>query len=413
MQSRRLEMVKERFQPSARRLRVLAITSLFPSEVQPYWGIFNALALESLSELADVRVISPVKWFPGMSLLSKAERRLARIPLRNNHRGIPVTYPRFFRTPGFGRGWHGWMYGASIQRHLRSVVSEFHPDVLLASWAHPDGYAVQKLGKALGLPVVIKCLGSDIHQLLHDSARKEQVISALASCERVITVSESLKDMISAQGIPAERIERVYNGVDRSVFRPMPRTEARGTLNLPLHGKMVLCVASLLPIKRHRDLLNAFQLSLKQHSIESRLVLVGEGPLRQELGRQAERLGIAGSVKFAGGCKHADVPKWVNAADVVCLASENEGLPNVLVEALACGRPVVATRVGGIPELVSSREYGRLVRPGDPAAMADAINEVLSTAWNPRALSACPQVISWRESAQALLRVLAGVHARR
>ncbi|HYG78533.1 MAG TPA: glycosyltransferase family 4 protein [Planctomycetota bacterium] len=413
MQSSRLEIVKGVGHKVSTRLRVLAVNSLFPNDVQPYWGIFNACALEYLSELADVRVISPVKWCPGLGWALASERKLAKIPARAEYKGIPVTYPRFFRTPGFGRSWHGWLYAQSIKRHLRSVVQEFRPNVLLASWAHPDGYAVQQLGAQLGIPVVIKCLGSDIHQLLRDPSRKQQVLQALARCDRVITVSDSLKQIIAAEGIAPDKIARVYNGVDRTIFRPMPRSQARQALKLAPHGKILLCVAALLPIKRHCDLLRAFKLLLKQHPMEIRLVLVGEGPLRRELFRLATELGIAEHVRFAGGCKHHEVPTWINAADAVCLASQNEGLPNVLVEALACGRPVVATNVGGIPELVSSPRYGRLVNPGDPPALADAMNDVLATAWEPQRLCACPQVISWHESATELLNVLSSVHAQR
>lgn len=387
-------------------LRVLAVNSLFPNDVQPYWGIFNACALRYLSRIAQVRVVSPVKWFPGLAWASASERRLSKIPREADYFGMPVTYPRFFRTPGFGRRWHGWMYGASLKNHLSKIVDTFRPDVLLASWAHPDGYAVQRFGARHGIPVVIKCLGSDIHQLLKDPHRKPQVLDALRNCARVLTVSESLRNLIFEQGIDSGKIDMVYNGIERTVFHPMPRDDARRSLGLPPHGKLLLCVANLLPIKRHCDLLRAFQILIDQHQIEAQLVLVGEGPLRVDLQRLACDLNIAQHVHFAGSCTHDRVPLWINASDMVCLASANEGLPNVLVESLACGRPVVATRVGGIPELVSSNAYGRLVDSGDCQALAWALREVLGRAWDRVALTKCPQVISWDESAAQLLNAL-------
>ena len=397
---------KAKVRSSVARLRVLAVNSLFPNHVQPYWGIFNAHALKYLAALADVRVISPVKWFPGLAWTSDAERRLTQVPAAAEYHGIPVSYPRFFRTPGFGRRWHSWMYAASIRRHLINAVQEHKPDVLLASWTHPDGCAVQQLGARLGIPVVIKCLGSDVHQLLSEPARGAQVLDAFSRCARIVTVSEGLRTIIVGRGIPAEKVERVYNGVDRIIFHHVPRAEARAKLNLPPHGKILLCVANLLPIKGHSDLLHAFKIVRRNHKIDAQLVLVGEGPLRKSLTEEARTLGILEYVKFAGSCKHDQVPQWINASDAVCLASHNEGLPNVLVEALACGRPVVATKVGGIPELVSSPQYGRLVDAGDSLSMAQSIREVLGCVWEPEILAACPEVISWQESATALRDVL-------
>jgi glycosyltransferase involved in cell wall biosynthesis len=401
LQERRLQTKRS----ERRQRRVLAINSLFPNAMQPYWGIFNACALEYLSSMANVQVVAPVKWFPGLGLASAHERKLSKIPAKCDHHGIPVTHPRYFRTPGFGRQWHGWMYYASLKKHLIKTIEEFRPDVLLASWAHPDGYAVQRLGKELGIPVAVKCLGSDIHQLLNDK-RKDQVLEALAKCDLVISVSESLRDLIARHGVDRSKIQVVYNGVDREVFRPMPRGDARRLLKLPQYGKLLLCVAALVPIKRHGDLLQAFRDVIHKHKLEAQLVLVGEGPLRQELTNLTRRLNISEHVKFAGSCKHDQIPLWVNASDVVCLTSGNEGLPNALVEALACGRPVVATNVGGVSELIESDEYGRLVRMGDVTAIAQALCDVLGRPWDIHTLSACPKVISWNQSSAQLLESL-------
>ncbi|HYF48069.1 MAG TPA: glycosyltransferase [Planctomycetota bacterium] len=389
-------------------LRVLAVSSIFPNSVQPNRGIFNGCGLEQLSKIAAVRVVSPVKWFPGLGWASASERLLSKIPREDNWRGIQVTYPRFFRTPGFGRRWHGWFYRHSLEKHIEQVVNEFKPDVLLAIWAHPDGVAMQQIGERLRIPVVIKCMGSDIHQLLKEGARGEQIIASMNKCARVITVSQGLRKMLIDRGLPPGHIDVVYNGVDRKVFRPIPRTEARRKLKLPVHGKLILCVANLLSIKRHCDLLDAFRM-LRQE-IDAKLVLIGEGPLRKQLEELCWELRIAHDVRFVGACAHDSIPLWMNACDLVCLSSANEGLPNVLYEALACGRPVVSTAVGGVPELVSSPEYGRLVKPGDIAGFAAELKDVLGRAWDPQRLAACPQVITWEQSAQRLFGTIQRVH---
>jgi glycosyltransferase involved in cell wall biosynthesis len=397
------------------RLRTLAVTSLFPNPVQPTWGIFNARVIEHLAEVSDVRVIAPVKWFPGGAHISREEERLSRVPACSVHAGIEVTHPRVFRTPLIGRSLHGEMYAASIKGHVRRAVEAFRPDVIFASWAHPDGYAMQRLGEELGLPVVIKCLGSDLHQLLGDKGRGPRIVSALTRAARVVTVSEKQRELLVARGVPTSRIDTVYHGVDKRMFHPSPKAEARAALGLPAEGEIVTCVAALLPIKRHVDLIAAFErLRRRAEHRDARLVLVGEGPLRGSLERAAASLGLGEHVRFTGNRPHDEVARWMKAADAVSLASDDEGLPNVLVEALACGRPVVATRVGGIPELVRSEEHGRLVAPRDPAALSEALHDVLSRPWSPEALAACPDVISWEESTERLLATLrAAVEPRR
>jgi len=389
-------------------LRVLAVSSIFPNSVQPNRGIFNACGLEQLAKVAAVRVVSPVKWFPGLGWASASERILSKVPPQDDYHGIPVTYPRFFRTPGFGRSWHGWFYKQSLQSHIEQVAADFKPDVLLAIWAHPDGVAMQQIGERLRIPVIIKCMGSDIHQLLKENKRGRQIVDAMNRCARVITVSHGLRKLLLSRGVPPGHVDVVYNGVDQKVFRPMPRTEARHKLKLPAHGKLILCVANLLSIKRHGDLLEAFRL-LRQ-DIDAKLVLIGDGPLRSKLDQLCWELRIAHDVKFVGACPHDSIPLWMNACDLVCLSSANEGLPNVLYEALACGRPVVSTAVGGVPELVSSPEYGRLVKPGDIAGFARELKDVLGLAWDPQRLAACPQVITWEQSAQKLHSTIQRVH---
>jgi glycosyltransferase involved in cell wall biosynthesis len=389
-----------------RPLKVLAVTTIFPNSSAPNLGVYNACALAQLARLAMLRVIAPIKWFPGLALLSKAERALVGIPEICEHRGIPVSHPRFFRTPGFGRKWHGWMYEISLRRHIETMAADFNPDVLLAICAHPDGVAVQRIGERLKIPVVIKCMGSDIHELLNKDPRGAQVLTALNRCARIVTVSDGLIRPVVEQGVPREKIDVIHNGVDRDLFHPMPRSGAREALRLPQYGKMVLCVGNLVPVKRHCDLLAAFNILRRKHEIEATLIILGDGPLRRELEMKTRRMGLGEHVKFAGGCPQNLVPLWINACDTLCLASANEGLPNVLREALSCGRPVVATDVGGVSELVSAPAHGRLVQPGDPESMAQALNEALGRAWDVQELAACPQVISWQQSARMLFESL-------
>jgi glycosyltransferase involved in cell wall biosynthesis len=396
--------------PGAARLRVLALNGLFPNPVRPAWGSFNADMLEHLAARADVRVIAPLRWSPAAGWTGAPEGALRRVPRRVRHGSLEVSHPRYPRVPLLVRRWHGALQAAVLWPHVARIARAHRPDVLLASWAYPDGFAAERLGARLGVPVVIRCLGSDLHQYLADPPRRGPLLRALARCAAIVTVSAALARLLARHGVPASRVDVVYNGVDRERFRPGDVAAARRALGLPAAGAIVLCVAHLVPVKGHHTLLQAAA-RLMARRADLTLVLVGDGPLRAALAQETQALGRADRVRFAGERPHAEIPRWMAASDAVALASLDEGLPNILVEALACGRPVVTTAVGGVPELVSSAAYGRLVPPDDPAALAEALDAVLARAWDPAALAACPALCSWAESTDRLLAVLRRVVA--
>jgi glycosyltransferase involved in cell wall biosynthesis len=386
------------------KINVLGLGTIFPNEKQPNLGVFSALAFDALSEFASVRYVAPVPWFPGFGLLSRRERSLSRIPPKSQWGRVPVTHPRLFRTPGCLRFLHPRFYVRSLRQHLRDLAAEKNPDVILATFAHPDGVAAVQLGRELKIPVVIKCIGSDVHQLLYERRRGTQILDAMHACAGIVTVSRSLRDILVKFGVPENKIDIVYNGVDREKFSPQPQSLARQKLKLPA-GRWIVCVGNLQPIKRHKDLLEAF-VQVRSRVRGAKLAIVGDGALEKELHDLARALGVCDDVYFAGARLHTEIPLWMNAADTVCLASANEGMPNVLCEALACGRPVVATAVGGIPELIDCPEAGRLVAPCNPADLARGLIEVLQPRFSTRPNLDRPELNSWRDSASALLRSL-------
>ena len=179
----------------------------------------------------------------------------------------------------------------------------------------------------------------------------------------------------------AKKVWVIPNGVDLNKFRLMTRKEAKQQLGLDEDKRYLLYVGRLVAVKGLDLLLDAFaQLTQKWRDVE--LLLVGDGAERGALEHQATDLGIRDKVHFVGAQPHEQVVLWMNAGDVFCLPSHKEGLPTVLLEALACGIPIVATSVGGIPEIVDDRQVGRLVRSRDPREMAACIEEVLETCWD-------------------------------
>ena len=191
-----------------------------------------------------------------------------------------------------------------------------------------------------------------------------------------------------------------------ATFRPRPRQPACSELGLDARRRRVLFVGNLVEIKGIPDLLEAVRIANQTRTEPLELVLVGDGPLESAARARVRRLGIESSVRFAGREPPERVVLWLAASDVLALPSLNEGAPNVVLEALACGRPVVATAVGGVPEIHPGEAAGALVPPRDPAALAGALEAVLRRAWDEQALAALVERFSWAENARETLRIL-------
>jgi glycosyltransferase involved in cell wall biosynthesis len=275
-------------------------------------------------------------------------------------------------------------------------------DVLLGSWAYPDGYAAVMLGRLLRLPVVVKLHGSDMNVIAQIPAARRMLQHALPHATRIVAVSQPLRDEAIGLGVDPERIDVVPNGVDRQLFYPRPRNEARELLGLGA-GRLVLYVGRLERAKGVIDLIRAHA-GLQGRFPACKLVLVGEGAARDECQGLVQQLGV--SVEVVGARPLNEIPLWIAAADLVALPSYNEGHPNVILEALSSGRPVVATRVGAIEEIVRTPLFGELCTPGNTADLTAAIARVLGAQHDPEQIARESDVIDWDASAFELYRTL-------
>lgn len=194
----------------------------------------------------------------------------------------------------------------------------------------------------------------------------------------IIAVSNAVKQHLAAQGMPSDRITVVHNGVDlRSFARPDDSQTVRQQWNLPKDAPILVTVGRLAPAKGHRDLIQALEILVRDgRRREVRLLVVGVGALLSELRREAERRGVADRVIFAGFQR--DVVPFLQVADIFVLPSVQEGLSLSALEAMALGKPVVAFRVGGTPEVVVDGETGLLVAPGQLDELAGALEQLLS-----------------------------------
>lgn len=383
-------------------LKILCLTSIFPNRLQPNKGIYNWRHFSQLQKQADVRVISPIAWTDDWRARRNGNSRLVSDRWQDWN-GVEVVYPRYLYTPGCLRGSYGSFLKMSIGRTFRSAVAEFKPDLIYACWAYPDGWTAWKLAREAGLPAAVKVHGSDLLLLDHDPGRKRRTMEMLREVDAISSVSEDLRNCAVRLGAPSDRAHLIYEGTDRDLFCPGDRQAARRALGLPPTGLRLLFVGNLLPVKAVHILIDACA-ELRASGLIFEADLVGEGPEYAELQQQIKRLGLSGFVHLRGRMLQDALPDWYRAADLVVLSSLSEGVPNVLVEAAACGTPFVATNVGGISEIVHLSS-GELVRPGDSAALARAIDSKLKNAAEAAASVNLAAIPSTADCAEATLQL--------
>jgi glycosyltransferase involved in cell wall biosynthesis len=381
-------------------MRVLVVTKIFPNAVEPQWAPFNRQQLAALRKRCEVEVLATIPWFPGAGAFARwsAAGRLTAVPRTDTIDGLDVEHPRTIYLPRFGHALSAAFYAASVLPAVLRRRGRF--DVLLGSWAYPDGVATVALGRALGVPAVVKLHGSDMDVLAKRPVLRRQLALALPRAARVVAVSRPLAAAARDLGVPAERVDVVVNGVDGELFRPRDRAAARAALG---HGadtrRWILYVGRIEDEKGARDLCAAFE-KVAAARADAALVMVGDGRARAAAQEALRALGDR--ALFPGPRPLAEVPVWMGACDLLTLPSHHEGTPNVLLEALCCGRRVVATRVGGIPDIVHRDELGALVPVGDVGALADALAAALDHAYDPSGVAALGARGGWDESAARL-----------
>jgi teichuronic acid biosynthesis glycosyltransferase TuaC len=380
----------------SRPLRILTLSTLFPAETRPNFGIFVERQTAALAALPDfdVTVINPIGIAPWPLNMTGSYTALKALPDHEQWRGINVHRPRFMAIPKVGGRLNPAMIASAVLPLARRLHAEKSFDLIDAEFFYPDGPAAMRLSDALGIPFTIKARGSDIHHWGHQQVSAPQLLQAADKAAGLLSVSEALKSDMAALGIDAAKITVHYTGLDQSRFKPRDQLEEKTRLGIT--GALVLCIGALIVRKNQRLLIEALpQLP------GATLMLVGQGPVEQAYRALATRLGVADRVRFMGNVPHHDLPAIFAAADVMALLSENEGLANAWVEALACGTPVVASDVGGIRELIKTADAGRIVER-NPAAIATAITDLLANPPSREAVAANVRAFSWDENARTL-----------
>jgi teichuronic acid biosynthesis glycosyltransferase TuaC len=375
-------------------VKILTFTSLFPHQAKPLLGIFIFQRVLHLSRRPQrqVQVIAPLPFFPRW-LRSRRWQETADVPAEEQCQGLSIHHPRYCLLPGISMPLHGLLMFLGSVRKARRLHKKMQFDCIDAHYVYPDGTAAVLLGKVLGLPVVVSARGSDINLFPTFRLIRPMIRWTLQKASGVIAVSASLKKVMLEMGVPPEKIRVIGNGIDPARFSPADPLEARKNLKIPETGPLIVSVGSLIPVKGFQYLIPAFA-EIASRFPGARLYIIGEGSYRSELKQLAENLKVQDRVFLVGNRPNEELRFWFSAADVSCLVSSREGWPNVLQESLACGTPVVATRLWGAPEVITSPELGLLVDQS-PQAIASALDAALTKPWDRRAIAAHASQRTW------------------
>ena len=386
-------------------MRLLVYTTLYPSAARPRHGIFVEQRLRRLLETGQVSAdaVVPVPRCPPFDWLLPQYQEQRKAPRAETRFGIAARYPRFPTWPVIGRMLNPLLMAIAARSAVRRVLRE-HPDcaVIDAHFAFPDGVAAVLLGAWFHRPVVITARGSDINVMPKSRAARWWLRWAAGRCAAFVAVSEALAKALIELGVKPEKISVLRNGVDLATFAALDRAAVRRELGVT--GTLLLSVGNLVPEKGHQHVIAALpQLGA------ARLIIIGQGPYEDALRRQATGLGVAERIEWIPVLTQSELARYYTAADATVLMSHNEGTPNVLLESMACGTPVIATDVGGVPEIVTAPESGRVVHGWSGDTLAAAVKAMLSNPPARAATRAYAQRFDWQPTTRALLELYRSV----
>lgn len=376
-------------------MKLLFISNLFPDTREPYRGLDNACLLHELSDRCEIRVISPRPALPWKSGPAKVCREI--------DRKFRPEYIRASYVPKIGSLVNHRLFARSIRRRLLDLKKEFTYDVILCSWIYPDACAIARLQAEIQVPFVAIAQGSDVHAYLKMPLRRTIIENSMNRSQGVITRSAKLASLLKEAGVAVEKLQPVYNGVDLNLFQPGDKSAARAALGLS-DAPIILFVGNFLPVKNPLLLIEAHAEVCRERP--THLVMIGGGPMEQEVRHAADAAGLGKYVTLAGRKNAQEISIYMRAADLLCMSSRNEGVPNVILEAFASGLPVVSTNVGGISEVVNQPFLGELVQEGNAPQLKTALLKTLNSTPKVSDIRKHGLHFSWERAANEYLAVL-------
>lgn len=409
-------------------MKLLLLSEMFPSIGSPTAGTFVAGQAAQLARRLDITVAIPV--VQPLSPRHWRERsRLSDLSVPSDA-GISPERVLYLRYPGLP--WRLDTFNVHLAYHAVRRAIRRHglkPDIIHCHPGYPTGYTGYLVARWLRVPLVMTLHGFDMNvfggadikpysndpsfaSMFYSPTTRARLQRALLHSARVVTVSQELADKAEALGVSRQRLNVIRNGIDASQFYPRDKRLMRRQLGLPEDASLILFVGSLSYRKDPLGLLKAVRL-LHHQGQKVFCVFLGQGELRKALESAVVEAGLEHYVRILGSIRYAEIPLWMAACDALILPTFYESFGMVLMEALACGRPVVTTLTGAIPELLRDGEHGALIPPGDPDSLAQAISRTLEKAWDQDALVRYTRSFTWERIATELERLYSDVLAER
>lgn len=380
--------------------------------ISPHFKLFIKDQIVAISHSLDnVAVFVPHPHFPypllNLPLFEKhflfLKNAMDSRKMRGSYNNIDFFYPQFFMLPIEIMRKRVPLFSASSSiKLLKKNSVKFD---LVHAHRLDVGFAGVLLKEIYDKPFVVTCHGSDVYDFpFKDDYRHSIAKYTLGQVDHVIAVCKSDSDKLLSLGLNPRKLSIIPNGFDDTLFLPIPQQFARAKLGLSLTKKILLSVGTLDEVKGHIYLIEAiFRVSKVRSDVLA--VIVGSGPLETKLRKEIKKLGLDKKVILIGREPHNKIPLWINASDIFVLPSLNEGFPTVIPEAMACGKPVIGTNVGGIPDAISDEKVGILVNTADSEALAQAILDSLSREWLFEGIYEYAQKYSMRTIVGQILRI--------
>ena len=388
-------------------MNLLVISTRYPLPTGSLDGIFVKSQVDFLKNYFNrVVVIATSPYIPKLISKFLSSKRQRESKMKDyTYENVEVYYTHDLILPlkSYKKVWGDLAFKKSINILKKA---NFKPNIIHGHFTWPSGYVAIHLSKKLSIPVILTAHGYDVYDLpFRDNFWFNKTKYILHSSNHIITVSIRNKDILTNRlKIPSSKISVIPNGYDKNLFYPMNKKESSKKLNLPLDKKIILTVGNLQPIKGHKYLLLAFSKVIKKEK-DVFLIIVGNGPEKDNLKKLIAKLNLEKNVLLAGAKPHNEIPLWMNAADIFVLPSLNEGNPTVIFEALGVGLPFVGTTVGGVPEIITSEDYGSLCPPANPECLAEKILIALEKDWDKEKIRKYAKQFTWENIAKEILKI--------
>lgn len=388
--------------------KLAVFSTLFPNAGQPNAGVFVRERMFRVGKKIPVIVIAPIPWFPFQGLIRRWRPHFRpSAPAFEYQDGYEVFHPRFFSIPGLLKSFDGFFMAMGCRKLIRHLRSKDKFNIIDAHFGYPDGYAATLLGKWFSVPVCITMRGTEVPHA-KSFLKRRHLIKAMERASQLFSVSSSLKEHAVNLGIDESKIQVVGNGVDVERFYPVSKEVARQQVRIPQEAKVLITIGGLVERKGFHRVIEVMPSLMEKHPNLHYLIVGGasaEGDWSEKLKSMVVDAGLQSRVHFLGTMSPDKINIPLSAADVFVLSTRNEGWANVILEAMACGLPVVASDVGGNAEVVANKHIGTIVPFGDHDALCDELGLALSRKWDHEAIIDYAKANSWNKRVDLLVSV--------